>query len=339
MKLKNIIKPIAFIVIFFMLFSYFSELMSRKTTVGAWNHTQKISGFYNEPDNEFDIMFFGSSNTYCSFNPLIIYKDSGIKSYVFASQQQPVWATYAYMKEALKTQKPELLVVDVLMFTKPDQYYDDGVNYSYMDDIPFSKNKIELAWASASTNSERFRLLVNFIKYHSRWSELTEDDYKFKRNETTDYLKGYVLLEETFTDAKFPEFDTTETSPLGEKQIEYFYKIISLSKEYNIPLLFVKTPSNIIREDQKLVNTVRNMASEKEIHFIDFNSCYDEIGFEMSSDFYDKSHLNYKGAEKFSAYFAEKIISLYPELSDKEINDERWIDGITQYREYINNLH
>ena len=75
---KKIIAAIAFILIFVLVFSGLSELFSRKTLEGTWNHTQKISGFYNEPQNEFDIMYFGSSNTYCSFNPLIFFEESGM---------------------------------------------------------------------------------------------------------------------------------------------------------------------------------------------------------------------------------------------------------------------
>lgn len=320
-----------------MIFSYLSNLFCRKTLSGAWNHTQKISGFYNEPKNEFDIIYFGSSNTYCSFNPLIMYEKTGIKSYVFATQQQPVWASYAYIKEALKTQTPKLLVMDVLMFAKNEEYYDDGVNYSFMDNIPFSKNKIELARASAPTAEDQIRLLVNFIKYHPRWSELTEEDYTFKRENTKDNLKGYVLLDSTFTEAVPPDTSASDTSPVSEKELLYFEKIISLSKEHNIPILFVKTPSNATYDEQKIFNAVKLKAEELNVKFIDYNKQYDRIGLIMNEDFYDKSHLNYKGAEKFTKTFSEDIVSLFPNWQ-KEADDESWIENINEYHQIIDEL-
>ena len=338
-KLKIILKPIIFLLIFAAVFSYLSNLFCRKTLDGAWNHTQKISGFYNEPKNEFDIMYFGSSNTYCSFNPLVLYAEIGIKSYILATQQQPVWASYEYMKEALKTQKPKLLVMDILMFSKNQDYYDDGVNYSFMDDIPFSENKIKLAAASAPDLEGRVRLLVNFIKYHSRWSELTEADYKFRRSETRDYLKGYVLLEDTFTDAVAPNFETTECAPLGEKEIEYFHKIVSLAKENNIPLLFVKTPSNVLADDQKLFNSVSRLAEESGVEFIDYNKQYERIGLVMNEDFYDKSHLNYKGAEKFTQIFSNDIANLFPELASKKFKDVAWDSDLDEYYRTVTELN
>lgn len=338
-RVKIILKPIIFIIIFLLIFSYLSNLFCRKTLNGTWNHTQKISGFYNEPENEFDIMYFGSSNTYCSFNPLIFYEETGIKSYVFASQQQPVWASYAYMKEALKTQSPKLLVLDILMFSKNQEYYDDGVNYSFMDDIPLSGNKIELAFAAAPSG-ERFRLLINFIKYHSRWSELTEEDYEFKRSETRDYLKGYVLLEDTYKEAAEPAENIDETAPLADKEILYFNKIVSLAKKHNIPLLLVKTPSNAAAGDMKLFNSIKNLAEENDIEFIDYNLLYPEIGFVMNEDFYDKSHLNYKGAEKFTRYFAADMLSHYalPPSDDKNKTNNMWQADIETYYKYRENI-
>ena len=107
---KSIIAIIVFVFLFVAMFSFISEILCRKSLGGAWNYTEKIAGFYNSQDNEYDVMFFGSSNTYCSFNPLVFYEESGVKSYILATQNQPVWAPYTYMKESLKTQKPKLLV-------------------------------------------------------------------------------------------------------------------------------------------------------------------------------------------------------------------------------------
>ena len=122
--MRNFVKAVAFILIFAALFSFAQNLLARKETRGWWNTTAKIEGFYNSPENEYDVMFFGSSNAYCSFNPLVIWKETGVKSYVFATQQQPMWATYHYMVDAFKMQNPELVVVDVLMLSKNEEVYD-----------------------------------------------------------------------------------------------------------------------------------------------------------------------------------------------------------------------
>ena len=335
-KIKSAFKIILFLIIFSVIFSYLSELFSRKALEGTWNNTQKTAGFYNAQKNEFDIIFFGSSNTYCSFNPLVLYDESGgVKSYVFATQQQPVWASYAYMKDALKTQTPKLMVLDVLMFSQSEEYYDDGVNYSFMDDMPFSKNKVELAFASAPPK-EALMLLINFIKYHSRWSELTQEDYTFKRSEAFDYLRGYTLLEETASDALPPDGATDESAPLGKKQALYLDKIIKLAKRENIPMLFVKAPSNERLSEQKYYNEAEKICKENNIDFIDYNRLYDDIGLVMTEDFYDKSHLNYKGAEKFTRYFWHDIKNRYSIVPGEKSDD--WQKDFEKYKSYISQI-
>ena len=344
MNTKKVIKTISatlvFVLVFAVMFTRVSEILCRKTVGGAWNYTEKISGFYNSPQNEYDVMFFGSSNTYCSFNPLVIYKESSIKSYVLATQNQPVWASYTYMKEALKTQKPKVIVMDILAFSYTEEYSDEGVTHSYMDDLPLSKNKLELASASAPDYGTQFELLCNFVKYHSRWNELTQTDFTFKRSEARDYLKGYVLLEGTFPEAKKPVTGTTEKTAIQAKQKEYFYKIVNLAQENNITLLLVKTPSNATEENQKSFNSIKEMAEKEGVPLIDFNSLYDEINLDMQSDFFDKSHLNYKGAEKFSVYFSKILKKEYPDISPKDSNgtNPAWQKDLAEYKKYCKKI-
>lgn len=338
--IKSISAVLVFILLFLLIFSYVSEVLCRKTVGGAWNYTEKIAGFYNSPKNEYDILFFGSSNTYCSFNPLIMYDETGIKSYVLATQNQPVWASYTYMKEALKTQEPQLLVMDILAFAYTEEYTDDGVTHSYMDNLPLSRNKLELASVSAENMGKQFELVCNFVKYHSRWNELTKTDFTFSRSKARDYLKGYVLLEQTTDEAIPPDYETEETSPIAKKQEEYFYKIIDFAKDNNIPLLLVKTPSNVLEKDQKLYNTISKMAARENIPFIDFNKKYDDIGLDIEEDFFDKSHLNYKGSEKFTRYFGKVIDDEYHYIKSKDDTKtaKEWKNDIKAYYDYCQKI-
>jgi len=108
----------------------------------------------------------------------------------------------------------------------------------------------------------------------------------------------------------------------------------------NIPLLLVKTPSNVLKKDQMYYNSVKLLAEKEGIPFIDFNKKYEEIGLDVKEHFYDKSHLNYKGAEKFSRFFTKEILTLYPDLpsGDKNNTNHFWDADLKQYREYCMNL-
>lgn len=332
--MKKAISIIAFISIFVLAFSYADRLLSRKETEGWWNVTEKIDGFYNSPKNEYDVIFYGSSNAYCSFNPLTIWEKTGVKSYVFATQQQPSWATYHYMVDSLKTQKPKLAVVDVLMFAENKEFYDDGVNYTFCDNMPMSLNKLRLITASAPRD-DWFNLAVRFTKYHSRWSELTRADFEYRKSEMNDYSKGFYVLTDTCKDGVHTDMaDVLDSTPLFPKNREYLDKIIELCKNEKIELLLLKTPSNSTKEQKMYYNSVENIAKEQGISFVDYNEKYDEIGLDLSADFFDKTHLNFKGADKFSAYFVDNTAY----FDGKTRADNDWEDEYNTYWEATKNF-
>lgn len=329
--MRKAIGIVTFILIFAVLFSCADRILSRKSTEGWWNVTEKIDGFYNSPENEYDVMFFGSSNAYCSFNPLLIWEKTGVKSYVFATQQQPVWATYHYIVEALKTQDLKLAVVDVLMFSKNDEYYDDGVNYTFCDNMPMSRNKLELIKVSVP-KGQRFNLALRFMKYHSRWNELTKADFEYRKSDMYDYSKGYYVLTQEYEGTVKP--DTSEEkgeAELSLKNLEYLNKIIDLCKNNGVELMLVKAPSNCTPEEKQYYNTVEKVAKEAGVTFADYNQCYGEIGLDLERDFYDATHLNVKGAEKFTNFFIENT----GYFSERACTDSDWTIDLEKYRETI----
>lgn len=324
---KRIIAVTVFLAVFFTLFSLCDRILSRKETEGWWNVTAKIDGFYNSPKNEYDVMFFGSSNAYCSFNPLVIWEKTGVKSYVFATQQQPIWATYYYMKDAFKRQSPDLAVLDILMLSKNDEYYDDGVNYTFCDNMPFSIDKVRLAYASAP-KGERLGLLLRFLKYHTRWSELEKEDFEYRKGNMSDYSKGFYVLTSKTDKAVHTDLENvTDTLPITEKNREYLEKIIKLCQDKNVRLMMVKAPSNSTEEDKKYYNEAEKIAKENGIEFVDYNMYYDEIRLDMREDFFDERHLNIYGAEKFSGYFVGNC----DYFDGKVRNDSDWQEEYDRY--------
>lgn len=328
-NIKRFIGVTVFMLIFAILFLLSDRVLCRKELAGWWNVTAKIDGFYNSPEDEYDVIYFGSSNAYCSFNPLEIWEKTGVKSYVFATQQQPVWATYHYMVDAFKRQKPDAAVMDILMFSKNDDYYDDGVNYTFCDNMPLSLNKIKLAYAAAPAG-QRFGLLCRFVKYHSRWNDLNETDFTYRRSKMSDYSKGYYVLDSKCDNAVHAD-TSKETAPreISEKNMIYLKKIIDLCKENNVRLMLVKTPSNSTAEEKQYYNSVKAIADSEGIDFADYNLRYDEIGLDIKNDFFDETHLNVWGAEKFSEYFVNTV----EYFKGKTRTDSDWQADFDKYLE------
>ena len=315
---KFFLQAVAFCLIFAALFFPIQEVFARKSLEKPLDMTNKISGFYNEPNDEFSVMVFGSSHAYASFSPLQLWKETGVKSYVFATQMQPMWASVAYLKEALKTQKPHLVILECNMLYDDSEYADDSTNYSFMDDIPLSENKIQLAQESAAKGG-RFPLVFNFMKYHSRWASLTREDFTFRRSEARDPYKGFVILPPKVGGDRIGRFYLSEhlgSTPLSAKNEQYLREFIELCQENEIALWMVKAPCNISPENLKKMHAAAEIAAEYDVPFDDFNSVesYEAIGIRPNENFFDQRHMDIVGATRFNDYFIPLLTERYPDL-------------------------
>lgn len=302
-KLKKFFKGVCFFLLLSIIFIRASEILERKAINGPWNSTIKIGGFQNEPKNSLDVIAVGSSHMYCTLVPNYLYENYGIKSYVLSSQQQPIGASYHFILEALRTQKPKTVIVETLMVNNDNNYTTASIAHDAIDYLPLSLNKIRLI-NDIVPKENRPEYYFNIIKYHTRWSELTASDFSTKYRNQTDELKGYVKLEESIP-ITLKEFSYVNEKNISAENIEYLNKIVELSKEHNFKLIFLASPFQLTEENSQLNAAIASYANEKNVTFIDMNKKYDELDLNAKIDFYDTGHLNYSGAQKATKYIGD----------------------------------
>lgn len=327
---KRALPVILFCAVVLALAALCGRVLVRKSLYGAWDMTNKIAGFYNEPEDEFEVMFFGSSHAYAAFSPLELWHETGVKSYVFATQQQPMWATYHYIREAFKTQSPSVVVLEVQMMLQTEEYADAAVIHSYLDDLPFSLNKLALISASAS-GTDRLEYLFPLIPYHERWSELDSLDFTFRRADAHDPYRGYVLLPATgFVPEVYgmPE----QAADIQEKSWTYLRRIAALCEGNGAALWLIETPSNPEPELQAVFLGLDELLAAEGLRADNFSNSSEALGLDLTTDFYDQHHLNAVGAIRFTDVFAALLVERYPDLAT-EPDDARWAADWTRYME------
>lgn len=331
---KFFVKTVAFLVLLGLILYPVQKVMARKSLDRPWDMTNKVGGFYNEED-QFEVMYFGPSHAYAAFSPLAIWEETGVKSYVLATQQQPMWATYTYVKEALKTQSPALVVVEFRMAFSDQEYFAEKdtipVSYAYMDDLALSWDKVKLAGQSAPDWESRFGLLFNFMMYHSRWKEMHRSDFTFRRSQVRDPYKGFVMLAPQETPQPRPPIETVGgTTPLLEKNQYWLEEIIKLCQEKGVELWLIKTPCNLELEEKPMLNTVKATAERYNVPFHDFNEDYYSMGLTQDM-FYDAHHLDALGADRFSRYFAGVLAVARPNL-ETDPDNVAWAADLEEYK-------
>ena len=121
---KRILTIVAFIAILLLVYGYAIIIFMPKdeNDLGGSRYYGYVN-FKYERKNTLDAIFCGDSNAYCGFSPLELYKQTGITSYTRAGSQESITNVETILKETLKYQKPELVVLDVDCLFQPNIFF------------------------------------------------------------------------------------------------------------------------------------------------------------------------------------------------------------------------
>lgn len=259
------------------------------------------SAYRAEPKNSIDVLYLGSSYAYCDVNPAQIYAASGLTGFVMAGSEQTMAATYWYLKEALKTQKPQAVVLEgTSVFFHEYQNYTQ-INVGYM---PFGANKLGAIFTAAEPEL-RFGLLFDLYFYHDRWKEIRFADIKkallpIRR----DHFKGYTAVDRVW-DA--PQLHPREPDRLVyEENLAWMGKILTLCAENDIlPILtFNPTYSRAAPEEYERVEAAARAACPG-VLFRNWTEDFEALGLNPTLHLYDEGHLNQDGAAVFSRFLGD----------------------------------
>lgn len=293
--------------------------------------------FYSIPENSIDVVFVGSSHSYCCFSPMELYDKYGISSYNFASSNQSMLASYLWAKEAYDHQKYKVLVVEAMSVTMSHGDIENDIRSLYS--MGMSSHYFELV---KTYKRQMYKVIFPVFAIHDTWENIGELTYRPVANENAVYLRGYVPLDsEAGT-----EYTTSILS--GSKDDEFYInftyidKIREFCEENNIKLIFVKTlmASNEVNNwNDGYHNALQNYADEYGIPFIDFNSTeyLNDAGLDISTDVAsDLRHMNISGGEKVTDYLGQFILGLN-DISITVYDEKDGIDQSTidQYHEII----
>lgn len=257
--------------------------------------------YLREVPDSTDVLFFGSSLVYCDVVPAVIWEESGLRSYVMAGPEQTIPMTYHYVRQALKTQSPKAVFVEItgLFYTRYTSY--TKINIGYM---PWGAERLKATFAEAEPEL-RGGLLFPLYFYHSRWSTLKGDDFRTAAGGYgRDPLAGYTFLNqfcrtEGFYERSFPDDDENL-----ERNLAYLEKINTLCRKRNITPVFYVAPA-LGRIPADRMDAVRSRVGSMDgAVLLDCNASYGTLGIDERTDYFDTLHFNSAGADKFSRWLA-----------------------------------
>jgi len=325
---KAILKASIFFIIVIFIISFLNPLLIIKSGY----YSSYYQGLYANTGDKYDVVLLGSSHMHSAINPNILWNDYGMTSFNYASAGQPIDVTYYLLKEILKKQEKPIVVVDLYYLGLTEKYGNGPYISNVLDNMKFSKNKIE-AIIACTPRWEWKNYIFPFAKYLNRWKVLTEEDYKFDKLSTY-FEKGLNVGSEKYGKEIKANVLIEGVEDLPPKSEEYLNKIIDLSKEKGVKLIFTNAPyddtstvGNITwhKAPGKMFNKVEEICKENDIEFINYNKKLDEIEFDFKVDMFNIGHLNIWGSNKVTKHLGEFLKGKY-DLKDhrKDKNYEQW---------------
>ena len=334
-SLKNAIRAVAFLLLVAFLINIWVGWLKPKHFDG----NLMMDAFYAQQENSVDVLVIGSSHTFVDVNTGTLWNEHGIPSFVIGGSLQPFWSSYYYLKEAVKTQTPKLVILEALACNIEEDNTFPGIIFNNVYGMRWGMEKLESIRASVFDTDGFVDYALFFEDYHNRYPELDMLDISGDLGDSVrqEYWKGFYdyfliqdLSEPEFTEEVLPE-------PMVNKEEYYYRLILDFCQENDIPLLIMVSPDGGYTDRARAHYAYASeIADEYGVNFVDFNNYYDEIGLDFSYDFADLGHLNHFGNRKFTEYLGDYLTENY-DLPDRRNDESGVYDSWDENYHYLEN--
>lgn len=330
--MKKVLNMLIIFIVFGFIFYILNCLVRPKYVVdlieGSLTHSYYNSSF------DHDVIFLGDCEMYANFSPMVIYEETGIKSFVRANSQQLVWQSYYLLKETFKYETPDFIVFNVnsLRYNRKDKT-NESYNRLMIDQMKWSKDKVDLINVSMDDNESFLSYVFPILRYHSRIDKLTKEDIRYLLKKESKSFNGFIVNKEIVPLENLPEVRPLINYEFSTENLEYLDKIVKLCKENNVKLILVKGPGLYPYWYEEYNNFFIDYAKNNKLDYYNLIDLVETIGIDYSTDTYDGGlHLNLNGATKLSKYFGDLLIKNYQ--IDVDRND--YFDSLlSNYNNYI----
>lgn len=316
--MKNFIKSIIFLIVLILSFFYYEKNIFKRFDILV------DYAYYRIPKNSIDLLFVGSSHSYCAFNSRLFDHYLKCNSLNLGTSSQPLSVTYSAILEILKRQNPKIIIIEVYPIVRKPSVV---ALRSHLDTMRFSVNKFTLIKNSLPI-IEWGNHFTNTIYYHSRWKEfnnLRKEDKSYEnwggRIENKGFL-GYAwdFMKTSLTYTIYEnEYNNTFSSSfvISKKSLKLLENLFKICQKRGIKIILTSPP---VIGDYDTLNILynlplKNLMLKYNVDSVDFNNRnkkYEKLCF------LDNNHVSLAGADEVSFEMAQFLKENYPILLNTE---------------------
>ena len=313
------LRLVTFAVILCVVLNYTIYVLTPKNDYGIC----PIVGFYQQPEDSVDVLVMGTSCAYAGVNTNILFEEYGIAAHNLCGAEQPYWITYYYLEEALKTQKPKVILLDAKASIYTEDYSKRGRTilgtYGIRDPL------VRMKAIAACVAPENFwGYALAFPQLHSYYAKVEAENFAYppSNGDRGANWKGFIEMDVTEQHQKPSLVWTDIKKPINARQQEYFEKTLALANEHDVPVMLVGFPNPDYANDHMYYNNLWYIAEQYGVGGINYNDPELRLRLLYSSDFADWQHLNVKGSATFTRRLGSDLKERY-DLPDRR-GDQRY---------------
>ncbi len=319
-KIYRVLEIIVTIVLTGGIFLGLSNIVERKNSHVIYDD------FWKQNDN-YDVLFFGSSHMMNTALPNELWKKYGIKSYNMANAAEAIPTTYWVMENAFRKTIPKVALVEVFFVGSESKVTleQESQLHNFFDSAPLTITKYHAITDLFENPKDCCSYLFNYSLYHTRWNDLNEGDFY----PAISHNRGAIPLLQHYT----PIIDENKVRlyEINALSVEYLTKIKRLCDNKGVKLVFVLNPYAAWTQNYTGNWDYERITNELGVEILDLREA-NVVNIDL--DFADGAHLNISGARKVTFYYGDFLISKgYVENGDTK-KDEKWAE---LYKGYIRN--
>ena len=292
-----------------------------QNTINAFT-AQRYRDFYDLPEGDVDLLFLGSSHSYCTFDPANF---PGWSAYQLGTPLQHPDTSYYALRDALEHQSPRVVVQEVYWDMLDDDFdlKQVGSFFEVLENEPLRREYIQKVFPLAEKAKYRIaaiRFQSDYFAYASAQlqKELgerfgVEKPAAAAGNGVEYYLaRGYVYCDTVMPPAEYDETNQFKgmegkSFAIAASQKKYLTQLAELCAERGIALVFVTAPIapvslDYIADYDAIHQQVAALAAELNVPYLDYNQL--SLGLQNNVHFRDDAHLNDTGVKAVDEHFS-----------------------------------
>lgn len=326
--IQKAVKVLAFLLVLALCYGLMDQVLKIKT-----DDMVSMVKLRQLPPDTVDVLLVGSSHIGMNIDNQRIFDEYGIASYNLWVGMQPLWNSYYYLEEALRYQKPKVVLMDVFLCGTTAEYSAPETAMKNIELLPFGIEKIRAALDSFENWTDAAEAVWGLPYYHERYDEITQDDLSLNYGKDDLSLFTPTTKDGVVTKLNILDYSAiTDTLPLTEKNERYLKKTIELCKAQGIKLVLLVSPYEATEEECMRLNSVAKLAEENGVTFLNYLKEWNSLGIDPLTDFYDIGHLNNAGIAKYSTWMGAYLQSKYTLRDCRTVAGHIWNSDNTHHQ-------